>query len=186
MGLKQHLTQQALQAQKQTLDQLASIHEHIQQVLHQNEQAAQREQLPHPDLVVDVTGMGRLRALGEARVAALRESVLRAGLEQTMVWGRLKDLGWDCMEVHLTTLIGIRSSLVEVHALTDWITTFAMQSPKQAAMSIELIPNMNSIRHHLQRLTDTMTGCCCRLKHVTCWHAVWMHVQDRACFAVLV
>ena len=60
--------------------------------------------------MIDVAGMGRLKALGEGRVAALRESVLRAGLEQTMIWGRLKELGWDCMEVHQTALTGIKSS----------------------------------------------------------------------------
>lgn len=116
--------------------------------------------------------MGRLKALGEARVAALRESVLRAGLEQTMVWGRLKDLGWNCMEVHLTTLIGIRSNLVEVQATTDWFTTLRMQLPKQAAMSIKLIPIVNSIRCQSQHLADTVTGCCCRPKHIKRWHAV--------------
>lgn len=110
-SLKQQPTQEALLAQQNTLDKLASIHEHAQQLLHQNEQAAQREQLPHQDLVVDVVGMGRLKALGESRVAALRESILRAGLEQTIIWGRLKELGWDCMQVHQTTLTGIKSDV---------------------------------------------------------------------------
>ncbi len=110
-SLKQQPTQEALLAQQKTLDQLASIHERAQQLLHQNEQAAQREQLPHQDLVVDVAGMGRLKALGENRVAALRESILRAGLEQTIIWGRLKELGWDCMKVHQTALAGIKSGI---------------------------------------------------------------------------
>ena len=109
-SLGQKPTQGALQAQKQTLDHLKAIHEHAQELLHQNDQAAQREQLPHGDLVVDVAGMGRLKALGDARVAALRESILRAGLEQTLIWGRLKELGWDSMEVHQTTLTGIKSN----------------------------------------------------------------------------
>ena len=61
--------------------------------------------------MVDVAGMGRLQALGEARVAALREGILRAGLEQTVIWGRLKELGWDSMEVHRTALTGIKSGL---------------------------------------------------------------------------
>ncbi len=116
-SLKQQPTQEALLVQQKTLDQLASIHERAQQLLHQNEQAAQREQLPHQDLVVDVPGMGRLKALGENRVAALRESILRAGLEQTIIWGRLKELGWDCMEVHQTVLTGIKSN-IEVRLAT--------------------------------------------------------------------
>ncbi len=110
-SLKQQPTQEALLTQQNTLDQLASIHERAQHVLNQNEQAAQREQLPHQDLVVDVAGMARLKALGESRVAALRESILRAGLEQTLIWGRLKELGWDCMKVHQTTLTGIKSTI---------------------------------------------------------------------------
>ena len=113
-SVKQATSQEALQAQKQTLDHLTAIHGHVQQLLHQNEQAAQREQLQHSDLVVDVAGMGRLQALGDARVAALREAVLRAGLEQTLVWGRLKELGWDNMEVHPTTVTGIKNN-AEVH-----------------------------------------------------------------------
>lgn len=116
-SLKQQPTQEALLAQQNTLDQLASIHERAEQLLHQNEQAAQREQLPHQDLVVDVAGMGRLKALGANRVAALRESILRAGLEQTIIWGRLKELGWECMNVHKTTLTGIKSN-IEVHLIT--------------------------------------------------------------------
>ncbi len=115
-GLIQKPTPESLQAQKQMLEQLATIHERAEQLLLQNEQAAEREQLPHGDMVVDVTGMGRLKALGMAGVSALRESVLRAGLEQTIIWGRLKELGWDSMEVHQTALTGIRSS-VEVQPL---------------------------------------------------------------------
>ena len=106
---KQNLSQHVLQAQKQTLDRLKAIHAEAQQLLHQNEQAGQREQLRHDDLVVDVAGMGRLKALGDARVAALREGILKAGLEQALIWERLKELGWDSMEVHQATLTGIKS-----------------------------------------------------------------------------
>ena len=124
-SLKQQPTQEALLTQQNTLDQLASIHERAQQLLNQNEQAAQREQLPHQGLVVDVAGMGRMKALGETRVAALRESILRAGLEQTLIWGRLKELGWDCMRVHQTTLIGIKST-IEVCLATPFTTMCTM------------------------------------------------------------
>ena len=124
-SLKQQPTQEALLTQQNTLDQLASIHERAQQLLNQNEQAAQREQLPHQDLVVDVAGMGRMKALGETRVAALRESILRAGLKQTLIWGRLKELGWDCMKVHQTTLTGIKST-IEVCLATPFTTMCTM------------------------------------------------------------
>ena len=100
-----------LQAQKQTLDRLKALRSQAQQLLHQNEQASQREQLPHGDMVVDVAGMGRLKALGDARVEALREGILRAGLEQALIWERLKELGWDSMEEHQAILTGIKSRL---------------------------------------------------------------------------
>ncbi|KAL3135521.1 hypothetical protein ABBQ38_006001 [Trebouxia sp. C0009 RCD-2024] len=108
---KQQPTPQVLQAQKQTLDSLTALRSHAQQLLLQNEQAAEREQLSHGDLVVDTAGMGRLKALGDARVEALREGTLRAGLEQGLIWERLKELGWDSMEEHQSTLTGIKSSV---------------------------------------------------------------------------
>ena len=110
-SLKQKPTQQVLQAQKQMLDRLRDLHIHAQQLLQQNEQAAEREQLPRGDLVVDVAGMGRLKALGDARVAAVREGILRAGLEQALVWDRLKELGWNSMEEHQATITGIKSNV---------------------------------------------------------------------------
>lgn len=108
---QQKPTQQVLEAQKQTLDRLSALHAKAQQLLQQNEQAPKREQLPHGDLVVDVAGMGRLKALGDARVSAMREGILRAGLEQALVWERLKELGWDSMEEHRATLTGIKSDV---------------------------------------------------------------------------
>ena len=130
-------TQQALQAQKQTLDHLQAIHDHAQQLLHQNEQATQREQLPHGDLVVDVAGMGRLKTLGDARVAALRESIFRAGLEQILIWTRLKELGWDSMDVHQSTLTGIRSNeeVLLLYPLTP-LTTKSTKHPKLTICAI--------------------------------------------------
>lgn len=112
---KQQPTPQVLQAQKQTLDSLTALRSHAQQLLLQNEQAAEREQLSHGDLVVDTAGMGRLKALGDARVEALREGTLRAGLEQGLIWERLKELGWDSMEEHQSTLTGIKSSVEVKH-----------------------------------------------------------------------
>lgn len=117
-SLQQQPTQQVLQGQKQTLERLKAIRAHAQQLLHQNEQAAQREKLVHGDLVVDVAGMGRLKALGDARVEALREGILRAGLEQALIWERLKALGWDSMQEHQATLTGIKSS-VEVSLMPN-------------------------------------------------------------------
>ena len=110
-SLKQTPTQQILEGQKQIQDRLRALHAHAQQLLQQNGQAAEREQLPRGDLVVDVAGMGRLKALGDARVAAVREGMLRSGLEQALVWERLKQLGWDSMEEHQATLTGIKSNV---------------------------------------------------------------------------
>ena len=132
-SLKQKPTQQVLQAQKQMLDHLRALHTRTQQLLQQNEEAAEREQLPRGDMVVDVAGMGRLKALGDARVAAVREGILRAGLEQALVWERLKELGWDSMKEHQATLAGIKSD-VEVWCF-----------PKAAVQCILLIvPTMMS------------------------------------------
>lgn len=110
-SLKQKPTQQVLEAQKQMLDRLSALHTHAQQLLQQNEQAAKREQLPRDDLVMDVAGMGRLKALGDARVVAVREGILRAGLEQALVWKRLKELGWDSMDEHQVTLTGVKTDV---------------------------------------------------------------------------
>ena len=108
--LKAKPSPEMLQARAHILDQLASIHDRITQVLSQNEHAAPREQMPHLELVVDSAVMGGLKALGQARVAALRAAMARAGLNQSIIWDRLKQLGWDTMEVHQTTLTGIRSN----------------------------------------------------------------------------
>lgn len=56
-------------------------------------------------------GMGQLKALGQARVEALRESIRQSGMTEDIIWGRLKEVGWDGMEVQQTQLTGIRSAV---------------------------------------------------------------------------
>lgn len=150
-SLKQKPTQQVLQAQKQMLDRLRALHTHAQQLLQQNEQAAEREQLPRGDLVVDVAGMGRLKALGYARIAAVREGILRAGLEQALVWERLKELGWDSMEEHQATLTGIKSN-VEV-----WC--FPKNCSPMHIVDDSINDDVNCDGHHDAHCADDHHGC---------------------------
>lgn len=85
--------------------------------------------------------MGRLKALGDARVEALREGILRAGLEQGLIWERLKELGWDSMEEHQATLTSIKSSL-EVKRLLACLTTYGIHSctPSVSAADMPIVP----------------------------------------------
>lgn len=103
-------TPEALSAQQRILSQLVSLRTKAWQLAHQNKQASQHEQLSRQDLVVDVAGMGQLQALGHARVEALRASILRSGWQQNVIWGRLKELGWDGMEVQQGQVAGIKST----------------------------------------------------------------------------
>ena len=104
-------TPESQAAQQRILSQLASLRSKAWQLIHQNEQAKQQEQLSRQDLVVDVVGMGQLKALGQARVEALRESIRQSGMKENIVWGRLKEVGWDAMEVQQAQLAGIKSAV---------------------------------------------------------------------------
>ena len=117
-------TPESLAAQQRILSHLVSLRTKAWQLIHQNEQASQREQLSRQDLVVDVAGMGQLKALGQARIEALRASILHSGWQQSVIWSRLKEIGWDGMEVQQGHVAGIRSS-VNVSTLQQPATSAA-------------------------------------------------------------
>ena len=110
-GAKAQQTPECQAAQQRILSQLLSLRTKAWQLIQQNSQANQREQLSRQELVVDAAGMGQLKVLGLARVEALRELIRLTGVKENIIWGRLKEVGWDGMEVQQASLTGIRSSV---------------------------------------------------------------------------
>lgn len=110
-GAKAQQTPECQAAQQRILSQLLSLRTKAWQLIQQNSQANQREQLSRQELVVDAAGMGQLKVLGQARVEALRDMIRLSGVKENIIWGRLKEVGWDGMEVQQASLTGIRSSV---------------------------------------------------------------------------
>lgn len=110
-------TPESQAAQQRLRSQLSHLRDKAWKLIHSNEQASERERLSRQDLVIAVKGMGQLKSLGQARVEALRKSIQQSGVKEDIIWGRLKAVGWDGMELQQASLTGIKSS-AKVRAYT--------------------------------------------------------------------